>query len=102
NVLVDLFRKLDAQNVRFAVKILLREFRIGLQEGLVESAVANVFGRKLDSVRRANMFTGDIGATALLAMSDSLELASMTLFNPFAFMLAQPEEDPAEIVAPPG
>src|SRR6185295_2468836 len=99
NILVELFRKLDAQNVRFAVKILLREFRIGLQEGLVESAIAKAFGRKLDSVRRANMFTGDIGATALLARSDALDSASMTLFHPFAFMLAQPEEDPAEIVA---
>src|ERR1041385_6973744 len=99
NILAELFRKLDAQNVRFAVKILLREFRIGLQEGLVESAIAKAFGRKLDSVRRANMFTGDIGATALLAKSDALESASMTLFHPFAFMLAQPEEDPAEIVA---
>src|SRR5437763_15208743 len=99
NILAALFRKLDAQNVRFAVKILLREFRIGLQEGLVESAIARAFGRKLDSVRRANMFTGDIGATALLAKSDALESASMALFHPFAFMLAQPEEDPAEIVA---
>lgn len=99
NILVELLRKLDAQGVRFAVKILLREFRIGLQEGLVESAVAKAFGRKLDSVRRANMFTGDIGATALLAKSDALESATMALFHPFAFMLAQPEEDPAEIVA---
>jgi DNA ligase-1 len=98
-ILVELLRKLDAQGVRFAVKILLREFRIGLQEGLVESAIAKAFGRKLDGVRRANMFTGDIGATALLAKSDALESAKMTLFHPFAFMLAQPEEDPAEIVA---
>jgi DNA ligase-1 len=98
-ILAALFRKLDAQGVRFAVKILLREFRIGLQEGLVESAVAKAFGRTLDAVRRANMFTGDIGATALLAKSDALDSAKMTLFHPFAFMLAQPEEDPAEIVA---
>src|SRR5687767_7768134 len=45
------------------------------------------------------MFAGDIGATALLAKSDALETAKMSLFQPFAFMLAQPEEDPAEIVA---
>jgi DNA ligase-1 len=82
NVLVALLRKLDAQGVRFVVKILLREFRIGLQEGLVEAAIAKAFGRPLAAVRRANMLTGDIGAAALLA-----------------FMLAQPEEDPDEIVA---
>ncbi|HKO01681.1 MAG TPA: ATP-dependent DNA ligase, partial [Thermoanaerobaculia bacterium] len=99
NVLVELFRKVDAQGARFIVKILQSEFRIGLQEGLVESAIAKAFGRKLDDVRRANMFTGDIGAAALLAKSDALSSAKMTLFAPFAFMLAQPEEDPAEIVA---
>ncbi|MFP5246191.1 MAG: ATP-dependent DNA ligase, partial [Thermoanaerobaculia bacterium] len=35
----------------------------------------------------------------LLAKSDALSTAEMALFQPFAFMLAQPEEDPAEIVA---
>ena len=98
-VLVDLFRKVDAQGARFIVKILQSEFRIGLQEGLVESAIAKAFGRTLDAVRRANMFAGDIGAAALLAKSDALDSAKMSLFRPFAFMLAQPEEDPAEIVA---
>ena len=99
NVLVALLRKLDAQGVRFVVKILLREFRIGLQEGLVEAAIAKAFGRSLPAVRRANMLTGDIGAAALLARGDALDTARMNLFHPFAFMLAQPEEDPDEIVA---
>jgi DNA ligase-1 len=99
NVLVELFRKVDAQQARYIVKILQRELRIGLVEGLVEAAIAKAFGRTLDAVRRANMFTGDIGATGLLAKSDALSSAKMTLFHPFAFMLAQPEEDPAEIVA---
>jgi DNA ligase 1 len=98
-ILVALLRKLDAQGVRFVLKILLREFRIGLQEGLVEGAVAKAFGRPLTAVRRANMLTGDIGAAALLARGDALESARMNLFHPFAFMLAQPEEDPDEIVA---
>jgi DNA ligase-1 len=99
SVLVALLRKLDAQGVRFVVKILLREFRIGLQEGLVEAAIAKAFERPLTAVRRANMLTGDIGAAALLARGNALESAQMNLFHPFAFMLAQPEEDPDEIVA---
>ncbi|HYC89277.1 MAG TPA: ATP-dependent DNA ligase [Thermoanaerobaculia bacterium] len=98
DVLAELFRKVDAQGARYVVKILTRELRIGLVEGLVESSIAKAFGRKLDAVRQANMFTGDIGATALLAKSDALETAKMALFQPFAFMLAQPEEDPAAIV----
>lgn len=99
NVLAALLRKVDAQGARYVVKILTAELRIGLQEGMVESAIAKAFGRSVDAVRRANMFTGDIGATALLARSDSLESVKMTLFHPFAFMLAQPEEDPDEILA---
>lgn len=99
DLLVELFRKVDQQGARYVVKILTRELRIGLVEGLVESSIAKAFGRKLDAVRQANMFTGDIGATALLAKSDALTTAKMSLFTPFAFMLAQPEEDPAEIVA---
>ena len=99
SLLAELLRKVDAQGARFVVKILVNELRIGLQEGLVEAAIAKAFGRKLEPVRRANMFTGDIGAAALLAKSDALESAKMSLFHPFAFMLAQPEEDPAEIVA---
>jgi DNA ligase 1 len=99
DLLAELFRKIDAQGARYVVKILTRELRIGLVEGLVESAVAKAFGRKLAAVRQSNMFTGDIGATALLARSDALETVKMSLFHPFAFMLAQPEEVPAEIVA---
>ncbi len=99
SVLAELFRKVDAQGARYIAKILQSELRIGLVEGLVESAIARAFHRSLADVRRANMFTGDIGAAALLARSDALSTAKMTLFHPFAFMLAQPEEDPEEIVA---
>ncbi|HEV8434531.1 MAG TPA: hypothetical protein VGR95_14035, partial [Thermoanaerobaculia bacterium] len=99
DILVELFRKVDREGARYVVKILTRELRIGLVEGLVESSIAKAFGRPLDAVRRANMFTGDIGAAALLAKSDALDGVKMTLFHPFAFMLAQPEEDPNDIFA---
>jgi len=99
DVLAELFRKVDAQGARYVVKILTSELRIGLVEGLVESSIAKAFGRTLDAVRRANMFTGDIGAAALLAKSDALDSAKMTLFHPFAFMLAQPEELADDIFA---
>lgn len=97
--LAGVLRKAGARGARYIVKILQNELRIGLQEGLVESAIAKAFDREVSAVRQANMFTGDIGAAALLARSDALTTAKMSLFHPFAFMLAQPEEDPAEIVA---
>jgi DNA ligase 1 len=99
DLLAELFRKVEREGARYIVKILTSELRIGLVEGLVESSIARAFDRTLDAVRQANMFTGDIGATALLARADALTTAKMALFAPFAFMLAQPEEDPEEIVA---
>lgn len=98
SILVRLFRRLNPQEARSVIKILLGEFRIGLQQGLVEYAVARAFDAPLEDVRRAQMFVGDIGATALLARSGTLAEASMQLFHPLGFMLAQPEEDPAKIV----
>lgn len=97
-ILARLFSMLDREGARFVTKILLNEFRIGLQIGLVESAVAKAFGRPIYEVRRAQMFIGDIGTTALLARSGTLSEASIRLFHPLGFMLAQPEENPEKIV----
>lgn len=98
-LLAGVLRRVSGQEARFIVKILQNELRIGLQEGLVEGAVAKAFGRKLEEVRRANMFTGDIGTAALLARAGTLGDVEMSLFAPFAFMLAQPEEKAEDIVA---
>lgn len=99
DLLATLYARLRRDEARFVTKILLNEFRIGLQEGLVESAIARAFDQPLAAVRRANMFTGDIGATALLARAGTLESAAMALFHPVGFMLAQPEETSAAIIA---
>jgi DNA ligase-1 len=97
-ILIDLYSKLYREEARFVSKILLGEFRIGLQEGLVEAAIARAFAQKLAVVRRAHMFNGDLGATALLAKADALGTVSMTLFHPIGFMLAQAEENPEKIL----
>jgi DNA ligase 1 len=96
-ILTRTFKRVNGDEARFIAKILQNEIRIGLQEGLVESAIAKAFGRKLQDVRRANMFTADLGVTALLAKSGTLDQAAMTLFHPLGFMLAQPEETAAGI-----
>jgi DNA ligase 1 len=96
-ILADLFRRLHREEARYLLKLLVGELRIGLQEGLVESSIAKAFDQPLPLVRRAHMFNGDLGATALLARSGTLDTAAMTLFHPIGFMLAQPEEDPQAI-----
>ena len=98
-LLVDLIRRLDAGEARYLAKILTGELRIGLREGLVESAIAKAFDRRLKAVREANMLLSDIGETAIRAREDRLEDVEVRVFHPIGMMLAQPEEDPERILA---
>jgi DNA ligase-1 len=67
------------------------DLRIGLREGLVEEAIATAFTAPLDDVKEANMLLGDIGEAALLASTNELQHAELSLFRPIKSMLASPE-----------
>src|SRR5207247_946467 len=94
-----LLDRLDPLAAKYVVKVLAFELRIGLQEGLVEAAVAKAFDVPLDVVRRVHMLTGDIGETAVRCQAGQLDDTRITLFVPVRFMLATPVEPPAEAVA---
>ena len=83
-----LLSRLHPRAARFVVKILASDLRIGLQEGLVEEAIAGAFKAKPAQVRRVHMLTGDLGETAVRARAGELELAEVALFKPIKFMLA--------------
>jgi DNA ligase 1 len=72
----------------YIIRIITGDLRIGLKEGLLEEAIATAFRARLDQVKEANMLTGDIGETALLAKTDQLDRATLTLFRPVRSMLA--------------
>src|SRR6202045_2709972 len=93
-----LFEHMSASEVKFAIKIMTGDLRIGLKESLVEEAIAKAFERPIEAVRRANMLTGDIGETLHSAASDDLASVRMRLFHPIGFMLATPVETAAEIL----
>ena len=95
----DTFGALGADEARYFAKLLGGELRIGLKEAQVEEAVARVFGRTLGAVRHANLLRGDVGEVAVLARRDALEEATLALFHPLGFMLAQPLPTAADIVA---
>ncbi|WP_026370098.1 ATP-dependent DNA ligase [Kallotenue papyrolyticum] len=99
-LIVAALRQLTPLEAAYFIKLMLGgDLRIGLQEGLLEDALARAFAVPLAAVQRANMLLGDIGQTALLARHGRLDEARMRLFHPLKFMLASPLTDPAEISA---
>lgn len=82
---------------KYLVKLLAGDLRIGLREGLVEDAIARVFGQSLADVAYANMLLGDIGETATRARRADLRDVNMRLFHPIKFMLATPAADLTDI-----
>jgi DNA ligase-1 len=82
---------------KYLVKLLAGDLRIGLREGLVEDAIARVFGQTLADVAYANMLLGDIGETATRARRAELRDVRMRLFHPIKFMLATPAADLTDI-----
>jgi DNA ligase-1 len=97
----DVLRKLLAKarpaEVKYIIKIVTGDLRIGLRESLVEEAIAKAYERPIGSVRRANMLLGDIGETLRCAFRNELDTVRFRLFHPIDFMLATPVEDSAEI-----
>ena len=92
-LLANAFARASAGDVKYIVKIITGDLRIGSKESLVEEAIAKAFDRPLAEVRRANMMTGDIGETLTLAADNKLARAVVHLFHPLGFMLAAPVEN---------
>jgi DNA ligase 1 len=82
---------------KYLVKLLAGDLRIGLREGLVEDAIARIFGQSLADVAYANMLLGDIGETATRARAADLKDVNMRLFHPIKFMLATPAADLTDV-----
>lgn len=96
-VLVRAFEQCSPLEIKFLVKIITSDLRIGLKEGLVEEAVAKAFDVPAEEVRSANLLLGNIGDTAKLALENRLREAGVQPFRPVKFMLASPEETAAGI-----
>lgn len=96
-LLTAVLHKASPLEAKYLVKLLSGDLRIGLREGLVEDAVARVFGQSLADVAYANMLLGDIGETATRARVGDLKDVSMRLFHPIKFMLATPAADLTDV-----
>ena len=75
----------------FIAGVLLGELRTGALEGVLMDAVARAADRPADAVRRAAMLSGDLGGTALLAITGTaaqLDAVGLVVGRPVQPMLA--------------
>lgn len=95
--LEGLLLRCSPAEAKYLIKILTRELRIGLVEGLVEEAIAKAFSYSLAEVREANLVLGDIGSTAVLAFEKRLADATIEPLHPTNFMLAETMQSATEV-----
>jgi DNA ligase-1 len=97
-ILKGLFRAMHPLEGTWLLKMMTGGLRAGVQEGVVEAALARAFQQPLEGVRRAHMLTGDLAAAAGLAKAGNLGEAELQSGVPVKVMLASPEKDAAAIL----
>lgn len=98
----NLLVRINPVEAKYLVKNLIGEMRHGVNEGLMEEAIAKTFNVDLEKVRFAHMVTGDLGEVCKILKEkgkEGLEKISLTLFQPIKPMLADMVKDPAEAIA---
>ncbi|MDQ1424690.1 MAG: ligase 1, partial [Acidimicrobiaceae bacterium] len=104
-MLTRLFTAATVPEADFLVRLLGGELRQGALAGLMADAVARASQTPLESVRRAAMFSGDLGRAARLALtggSAALDSVALTVLHPVQPMLAAPAADVAAALAVTG
>jgi len=98
-LLVEAFRAMHPVEGGLLAGILGGELRIGVQEGMLEDALAQALELPVAEVRQARMLLGDLGETALLARGgvEALRGAGLRPFVPVTCMLASPAQSAEEI-----
>jgi DNA ligase-1 len=99
-LLTSIFQTHTAAALKFFMKSISGNFRIGLQEKMVEDAIAMATGQTPDAVRAAHNRSGRIAGVALAARANQLDSIQVTLFHPLDFMLAQPLDEPSSLDNP--
>ena len=93
DILLVTWRKMTPVEIKYFIRMLGQgSLRIGFETRSLITSIANAFGRDPEAVRYANMITGSIGKTAVLAKNGNLGEAVFKLFHPLSFMLASPIE----------
>ncbi len=106
-LLHDLFARASPLEAKYIVKHLIREMRVGVNEGSLLDALARATGIPLATIRRAHQFTGDVGRVAYAAIvlgEPGVRQLESRVGQPLKPMLAQSATDIADALRtiPPG
>ncbi len=99
-----MLRCATALEVKYLIKLMLGDMRIGVKQSLVEEAIAAAVNTspahevKVEDVRHAVMLEADLSRAVTRAFNTTLSEACMTLFHPLGFMLASPVDTPEEAI----
>ena len=74
--LKELFERASALEGKYIAKILIREMRHGMSEGLMLEAIARMASRPVAEVRRINMLEGDVGRVVRILRSPDAPIPS--------------------------
>ncbi|MGC1679269.1 MAG: ATP-dependent DNA ligase [Candidatus Binataceae bacterium] len=101
-----LFARASNLEAKFIAKILVREMRHGVSEGIMLEAIARMASRPVAEVRRINMLEGDLGRVVRIVREGgaapepgAVSARGARAIKPLRPMLAQPAADIAEAFA---
>lgn len=91
-LLTALLTRLSNTEREYVLRSIFGEMRIGVSTGLLLEAIARLTGSSIECVKRAYMYTPDIGELASIAKIngiDGLRRTTLSLFRPIRPMLAE-------------
>lgn len=97
-LLLDLLGRATPLEAKYLIKLAVGDMRTGVQQSLVEEAIAEAWACAASAVRRASMLLGSLPEVTALAAKGQLEQARMKLFHPIGFMLASPVQSVDEAI----
>ncbi|AKG92500.1 DNA ligase I, ATP-dependent {dnl1} [Geoglobus ahangari] len=100
-LLSELYISCTPIEARYLTRLILKEMRLGVGEGIIRDAIARAFGIESEIVERAYMVTNDYGRVAVEAKRggrDALLSLKITPHVPVKMMLAQVAESLEEAV----
>ncbi len=98
DMLRDLLLRATSLEAKYLAKILIREMRHGMSEGVMLEAIAHATGAPIAEVRRISMMQGDPGRVLRVLRGGSVERATPTV-RPLKPMLAQAAATVADALA---